>query len=189
MITINGKKVQNSKKNKNIEELISHVSENYLSESEIITQIEFDKKNIDDTEYKNLSISDFKDIDFSTKKKDDFYLDTLNSLETLLNGLVVKSNLITSEIDSKKLNKNFLDLVSGLGVFIETLFYFKTLYSLHSNIQLNVLEKDLISILNDISENTFINDYQFLNELIGTHLLNNFHQWIKEVIPELKKLK
>jgi len=189
MITINGKELQKPKNNINIVELISYVSENHLSDSDIITQIEFDKKHINDNEYRSFTVSDFNEIGFSTKRKDDFYLDTLNSLSALINGLTLKVNLITSEVDSKKLNKNFVDLVSGLEVFIETLFYFKTLYSLHSNLQLNVLEKDLISILNDISENTYINDFNYLNELIGTHLSKNFSQWVEEVIPELKKLK
>ncbi len=202
LITVNQEEVNlKTQSNQTVNELIDKLLNGVIKDSEVITSIQINGKQLNEVEEGEClpsQISEFSEIDFTVKSSIELAFEALESCSSYIDVVISKIqelNKLYASGELQSANSLFAEVIEIMDLFVQLM------SKIHSTLRANLgdkfektqtlqnLEIHLLSILKGLVPAKEKNDIIMLCDLLEYELIDNLTQWKIKAIPELKNLK
>lgn len=177
------------------EEFVSDLNKILNSDSQVISTIRVNGREISETDEQQLSsmpLDQIGDIEVETSSPIDLAYETLGTLEQYIDRLMLSIERASVHYKSKNLitgDAYFGKSIDGLDLFVQTLGGIKLALRVGLNPKVALVEAALVSIMNDLLEAKRQNNYLFLAELLEKDLIENLREWKEQIFPMFRTLR
>ncbi len=186
---VNGKSVElSSNPDDLLEQFMEQVRRQYNSDTALIASIRVDGQELDGSGEAALAgrkVSEVRSIEVFTAHPRELAEDTLQSLIEFTSHLESFSLQAAKSLEEGQGLEDLNKLIDGIQTFTEALVNTKQILRVGAHDQVNLLEADLVSILQDIADFQQRREIPHVIAMLREHLPSNLIEWRTDGLPAL----